>query len=46
MDRFYEMESFCMGTIISQKVYGENAKVAAIEVEYEMKRLEGLMSFF
>ncbi|NOW05208.1 FAD:protein FMN transferase [Clostridium beijerinckii] len=46
MDRFYEMESFCMGTIISQKVYGENAKIAAIEVEYEMKRLEGLMSFF
>jgi len=46
MDRFYEMESFCMGTIISQKVYGENAKIAAIEVEDEMKRLERLMSFF
>ena len=46
MDRFYEMESFCMGTIISQKVYGENAKTAAIEVEDEIKRLEGLMSFF
>lgn len=46
MDRFYEMESFCMGTIISQKVYGENAKIAAIEVEDEIKRLEGLMSFF
>ncbi|WP_394903303.1 FAD:protein FMN transferase [Clostridium butyricum] len=46
MDRFYEMESFCMGTIISQKVYGENAKIAAIEVEAEIKRLEGLMSFF
>jgi len=35
-----------MGTIISQKVYGENAKIAAIEVEDEMKRLERLMSFF
>jgi len=46
MDRLYEMESFCMGTIISQKVYGENAKIAAIEVEDEIKRLEGLMSFF
>lgn len=46
MDRFYEMESFCMGTIISQKVYGENAKIAVIEVEDEIKRLEGLMSFF
>jgi len=46
MDRFYEMESFCMGTIISQKVYGDNAKIAAIEVEDEIKRLEGLMSFF
>lgn len=46
MDRFYEMESFCMGTIISQKVYGENAKKAAIEVEDEIKRLEALMSFF
>lgn len=46
MNRLYEMESFCMGTIINQKVYGENAKIAAIEVEDEIKRLEGLMSFF
>ncbi|MHC1682943.1 MAG: FAD:protein FMN transferase [Clostridiaceae bacterium] len=46
MGEFYEMESFCMGTIISQRVYGDNAKIAAVKVEDEIKRLESLMSFF
>ena len=46
MSGFYEMESFGMGTIINQRVYGENAKIAAIKVEDEIKRLEALMSFF
>lgn len=46
MSEFYDMESFCMGTVISQRVYGENAETAALRVEEEMKRLETLMSFF
>lgn len=46
MNNFYEIESFCMGTIITQRVYGENAEIAAIKVEDEIKRLESLMSFF
>lgn len=46
MSEFYDIESFCMGTIISQRVYGENAEIAARKVEDEMKRLESLMSFF
>ena len=46
MREFYEMESFCMGTVINQRVYGENAEIAAIKVEDEVKRLEALMSFF
>lgn len=46
MSKFYEMESSCMGTIISQRVYGENAETAALKVNEEMKRLESLMSFF
>lgn len=46
MSEFYEMESFCMGTIISQRVCGKNAEIAAEKVEEEMKRLESLMSFF
>lgn len=46
MGEFHEMESYCMGTIISQRVYGDNAKIAAVKVEDEIKRLESLMSFF
>ncbi|GIM28446.1 FAD:protein FMN transferase [Clostridium polyendosporum] len=46
MSKFYDMESFCMGTVISQRVYGEKAEIAAVKVEEEMKRLESLMSFF
>lgn len=46
MSEFYEMETFCMGTVISQRVFGERAEIAAIKVEEEMKRLEALMSFF
>ncbi|AGK96090.1 FAD:protein FMN transferase [Clostridium pasteurianum] len=46
MSEFYEMETFCMGTVISQRVFGEKAEIAATKVEEEMKRLEALMSFF
>lgn len=46
MSEFYELESFCMGTIISQKVFGPNAKEAALKVEEKMKSLEASMSFF
>lgn len=46
MGEFHEMESYCMGTIISQRVYGDNAKIAAVKVEDEIKRVESLMSFF
>lgn len=46
MSEFYEMETFCMGTVISQRVFGEKAEIAAVKVEEEMKRLEALMSFF
>ncbi|MFT8315600.1 MAG: FAD:protein FMN transferase [Clostridium sp.] len=46
MSEFYEMETFCMGTVISQRVFGEKAEIAAAKVEEEMKRLEALMSFF
>lgn len=46
MSEFYEMESFCMGTVISQRVYGEKAEIAVMKVEEEIKRLETLMSFF
>lgn len=46
MNGFYELETLCMGTVISQRVYGEKAEIAAMKVEEEMKRLESLMSFF
>jgi len=46
MSGFYELETFCMGTVISQRIYGEKSEIAAIKVEEEMKRLESLMSFF
>lgn len=46
MVEVFELQSFCMGTIINQKVYGENAKAAAEKVESELKRLEALLSFF
>lgn len=26
MDDFFEMQSFCMSTVIAQKVYGKNAE--------------------
>lgn len=29
MDDFFEMQSFCMSTVIAQKVYGKNAEEAA-----------------
>lgn len=46
MNKYFEIETICMGTIISQKVYGNNAEAAAIKVEEEMKRLEYIMNFF
>lgn len=46
MSEVFELRSFCMGTIIDQKVYGENAKAVAQKVESELKRLEALLSFF
>ncbi|WP_160678157.1 FAD:protein FMN transferase [Clostridium sp. C8-1-8] len=46
MSNYYEIETLCMGTIISQRVYGINSEIAAIKVEEEMKRLEYIMNFF
>jgi thiamine biosynthesis lipoprotein len=46
MSELYEIDSFCMGTVISQRVYGKNAEIVASKVEEEMKRLESIMSFF
>ncbi|ADL50473.1 FAD:protein FMN transferase [Clostridium cellulovorans] len=46
MKDFYELETISMGTIITQKIYGENSQKAALKVEEEIKKLESLMSFF
>lgn len=46
MCEIFEMQSFCMGTIVTQKVYGKNGKIAAKTTANELKRLESLMSFF
>lgn len=46
MVEFEDFESFCMGTNIIQRIYSTNAKEIAILVENELKRLEGLMSFY
>jgi len=35
MSGFYEMESFCMGTIINQRVYGENASVINVSNSFK-----------
>lgn len=42
----FEMRSFCMGTVIDQRVYGKNAEKAVEKVDRELKRLEALLSFF
>ncbi|AAK80710.1 thiamine biosynthesis lipoprotein [Clostridium acetobutylicum] len=39
-------EMFCMGTIISQKIYGEDKKEVLFKVENEMRRLEKAMNFY
>lgn len=39
-------EIFCMGTNITQKVYGDNCYSAVAQVENEMRMIEARMSFF
>ncbi|WP_026881504.1 FAD:protein FMN transferase [Clostridium akagii] len=46
MEQFEDFESFGMGTNIIQRIYGTNAKDVSILGEHELKRLEGLMSFY
>lgn len=45
-NEYLESEIFCMGTNITQRVYGSNARETIEEVENEMKRLEALMNFY
>jgi thiamine biosynthesis lipoprotein len=42
----YDKNDFCMGTVITQRIYSTEAKKAAYEASRELKRLESLMSFF
>ncbi|WP_234121858.1 FAD:protein FMN transferase [Clostridium hydrogenum] len=46
MSDFQVSEIICMGTNIIQKVYGENANKALLEVECKMRQIEDSMSFF
>ncbi|SHI74502.1 FAD:protein FMN transferase [Desulfosporosinus lacus] len=41
----YEADTFAMGTVISQKVYGENGELTSNQVIEKMKYLEGLLTF-
>lgn len=44
-DKAVEAEAFAMGTIISQKVYGEKAQAAVDETLGAIKKLESLLTF-
>lgn len=46
LNDFIEMSFLCMGTIITQRVYGDNASSAASMVKDEFIRLENRLSFF
>lgn len=46
MEQFEEFENFCMGTNVIQRIYSNNAKEISSLAERELKRLEGLMSFY
>lgn len=39
-------ELFCMGTVITQRIIGKNAKVVLNESVEELKKIEKLMSYF
>lgn len=41
----FEHDSFAMGTVISQKVYGANGQAAAGEAAHEIERLDQLLTF-
>ena len=44
--QYFDSEMFCMGTNITQRVYGENGEEVLIEAQREMRRLEKLMNFY
>lgn len=44
--KYFDSEMFCMGTNITQRVYGENGEEVSFEVQREMRRLEKLMNFY
>lgn len=41
-----ETKDFIMGTVVSQKVYGPDAKAAAVSAVQRMRQLEAQLSFF
>ncbi|URZ15173.1 FAD:protein FMN transferase [Clostridium felsineum] len=45
-EEYIQSEMFCMGTIITQRIYGENGKEVMLEVEREMRALEKAMNFY
>lgn len=45
-DELYEMCFLCMGTVITQRIYGSSAGEAALMVRDEFIRLENCLSFF
>lgn len=46
MDRYLDFESFCMGTNIVQRIYGEGSEYVGGLVIQEMRIIEQLMSFY
>ncbi|PJI09310.1 MULTISPECIES: FAD:protein FMN transferase [Clostridium] len=44
--KYFDSEMFCMGTNITQRVYGENGEEVSLEVQREMRKLEKLMNFY
>jgi len=46
MEECFVSEIFCMGTNITQKLYGTNCQRVIVQVENEMRMIEKKMSFF
>ncbi|MDP4145153.1 MAG: FAD:protein FMN transferase [Bacillota bacterium] len=45
MMEFVDLETYCMGTNIIQRIYGDKGSEVVKLVETELKRLEGMLSF-
>lgn len=46
MVQYKDFENFCMGTNVIQRISSSNANEISRLAESELKRLEGLMSFY